>query len=190
MRANFMASMIAQRCWHDAEDVPSPPDHFDPLMRTLKRGEVGVSFFPTGTRQILPESSLTLVDRIFQPGDLCKKSIDDVQSGVITSVDVKARLEHAVTGESVPGWKSMSDIESPADVDVGDYVTYDHWIGQVSSIIFLSSSESPDMLLGCRGKPSASIVYVALLNNHSYLTKLSWKSQTANWFDCPNYPHD
>ena len=100
-------------------------------MRPLEKGEVGVSFFPNGIREILPESEFTLVDRMFQPGDLCKRSIDDVRSGVITSVDVKGRLEHAISGEPVPDWKSMSDIETPADVDIGDYVAYDNWIGQV-----------------------------------------------------------
>jgi len=100
-------------------------------MRPLEKGEVGVSFFPNGVREILPESEFTLVDRMFQPGDLCKRRIDDVRSGVITSVDVKGRLEHAISGEPVPDWKSMNDIETPADVDIGDYVACDNWIGQV-----------------------------------------------------------
>jgi len=100
-------------------------------MRPLEKGEVGVSFFPNGIREILPESEFTLVDRMFQPGDLCKRSIDDVRSGVITSVDVKGRLEHAISGGPVPDWKSMNDIETPADVDIGDYVAYDNWIGQI-----------------------------------------------------------
>jgi ubiquitin-conjugating enzyme E2 O len=100
-------------------------------MRPLEKGEVGVSFFPSGVRDILPESEFTLVDRMFQPGDLCKRSIDDVRSGVITSVDVNGRLEHAISGEPVTDWKSMNDIETPADVDIGDYVAYDNWIGQV-----------------------------------------------------------
>jgi len=104
----------------------------DPLMRPLQRGEVGVSFFPNSLREILPESQFTLVDRMFQPGDLCKRSIDDMWSGVVTSVDVKGQLEHAISGEPVPGWKNLNDIESPADVDVGDYVACNHWIGQVS----------------------------------------------------------
>ena len=100
-------------------------------MRPLERGEVGVSFFPNGIREILPESEFTLVDRMFQPGVLCKRCLDDVRSGVIISVDVKGRLEHAISGEPVPDWKSMNDIEIPADVDIGDYVAYDNWIGQV-----------------------------------------------------------
>ncbi|KAH9162782.1 hypothetical protein EDB89DRAFT_2024260 [Lactarius sanguifluus] len=122
---------IVLRCWHDSDDTAPPQDQHDPLMRPLERGEVGVSFLPNGIREILPESEFTLVDRMFQPGDLCKRSIDDVRSGVITSVDVKGRLEHAISGEPVPNWKSMNDIEIPADVDIGDYVAYDNWIGQV-----------------------------------------------------------
>ncbi|KAI0068302.1 hypothetical protein BV25DRAFT_1911299 [Artomyces pyxidatus] len=130
-RTNNSSYGIVLRCWHDADDAPPPPDNVDPLMRPLQRGEVGVSFFPNGVRDILPESEFTLVDRMFQPGDLCKRKLDDVTSGVITGVDVKGRLEHAISGEPVPGWKNMVDVESPADIDVGDYVAYDDWIGQV-----------------------------------------------------------
>ncbi|TFY81129.1 hypothetical protein EWM64_g2884 [Hericium alpestre] len=122
---------VVLRCWHDAEDVPPETDQPDPLMRPLERGEVGVSFFPSSIREILPEAEFTLVDRMFQPGDLCKRSIDDVRSGVVTSVDVKGQVAHAISGEPVEGWKGMGDVESPADVGVGDYVAYDHWIGQV-----------------------------------------------------------
>lgn len=130
-RSNSGPYGIVLRCWHDSDDAAPPQDQLDPLMRPLERGEVGVSFFPNGIREILPESEFTLVDRLFQPGDLCKRSIDDVRSGVITSVDVKGRLEHAISGEPVPNWKSMNDIEIPADVDIGDYVAHDNWIGQV-----------------------------------------------------------
>ncbi|KAI0041793.1 hypothetical protein FA95DRAFT_1584625 [Auriscalpium vulgare] len=122
---------IVLRCWHDADEAPPPPENSDPLMRPLERGEVGVSFFPSGVREILPESEFRLVDRMFQPGDLCKRKIDDVHSGVITSVEVKGRLEHAISGEPVPGWRGMADVESPADIDIGDYVAYDNWIGQL-----------------------------------------------------------
>lgn len=70
--------------------MPPPPEQLaaDPLMRPLKHGEVGVSFFSTTTdlpqREILPESKLMLLDRMYQPGDLLKRSIDDVRSGVVT----------------------------------------------------------------------------------------------------------
>jgi len=119
-------------------------------MRPLEKGEVGVSFFPNGIREILPESEFTLVDRTFQPEALCKRSIDDVLSGVITSVDVKGRLEHAISGEPVPDWKSMNDIETPADVDIGDYVAYDNWIGQVRPPL-VRSLQHAYPVSGCRG---------------------------------------
>jgi ubiquitin-conjugating enzyme E2 O len=121
-------------------------------MRPLEKGEVGVSFFPNGIREILPEPEFTLVDRMFQPGDLCKRSIDDVRSGVITSVDVKGRLEHAISGEPVPDWKSMNDIETPADVDIGDYVAYDNWIGQVRSLLNSKPPTHAYSSSGCRGE--------------------------------------
>ena len=124
-------------------------------MRPLEKGEVGVSFFPNGIREILPESEFTLVDRMFQPGDLCKRSIDNVRSGVITSVDVKGRLEHAISGEPVLDWKSMNDIETPADVDIGDYVAYDNWIGQVRPLL-VRNLQHADPRSGCRGEIACS----------------------------------
>ena len=131
-------------------------------MRPLERGEVGVSFFPSGTREILPESEFTLVDRMFQPGDLCKRSIDDVRSGVITSVDVKGRLEHAISGEPVPDWKSMNDIETPADVDIGDYVAYDNWIGQVRPPLWYQCLNPAYAPSGGRGKDRSLILWVII----------------------------
>jgi ubiquitin-conjugating enzyme E2 O len=97
----------------------------------MHQGEVGVSFFPNGVRDILPESSFTLVDRSFQAGDLCKRSIDDVRSGVVTRVDVKARLAHAISDVPVEGWKSIDQFEKSTTAEVGDYVLCDDWVGQV-----------------------------------------------------------
>lgn len=122
----------------------------DPLLRPLKHGEVGVSFYPGGKREILQESELQLVDRMYQPGDLLKKSIDDPRAGIVTgyarprhfqtskclryhcSIEVKGRLEHTISGEEIPGWKSSDDVECSFEVDMGDYVVYNDWIGQVS----------------------------------------------------------
>ena len=86
--------MSFQRCWHDAEDLPASAEQIaaDPLMRPLNHGEVGVSFFARGPdlppREILPETQLTLLDRMYQPGDLLKMSVDDVRSGIVTRCDI------------------------------------------------------------------------------------------------------
>jgi hypothetical protein len=125
---------LVARCWQDAEeDMPHGPDEADPLNRALKHGEVGVSWFPLGTREILPEGDFRLVDRTFQPGDFCKRAVEDVFSGVVTSIEVKGRLVHSISGEEVEGWRSMSELETAADIFVGDYVACDDWVGQVRS---------------------------------------------------------
>lgn len=105
-------------------------------MRPMQQGEVGVSFFPNGHRDILPESTFNLVDRSFQPGDLCKRSIDDVCSGVVTGVDIKARLEHAISGECVEGWRGLNEVKKSTTAEIGDYVLCDDWVGQVCTICF------------------------------------------------------
>ncbi|KAF8213205.1 hypothetical protein K438DRAFT_1803556 [Mycena galopus ATCC 62051] len=131
---------VVMRCWHDAEDVAPQTPFSDPLMRPLQRGEVGVSFYrddpDTNTRQefdrqILPESELVLVDRTFHRGDFCKRSIDDVRSGVVTNARVNGRCEHVVSGERVEGWTKLEELSDRTYAEVGDYVVYDDWIGQV-----------------------------------------------------------
>ncbi|KZT30709.1 hypothetical protein NEOLEDRAFT_1174097 [Neolentinus lepideus HHB14362 ss-1] len=125
---------IVLRCWHDAEDLPPPAHHPDPLMRPLQRGEVGVSFLPAATREILPEARFRLVDRTFVCGDLCKKRVEDMRSAVVVDVDVRFRLRHVVSGEEVPGWKSLGEVAYDVDMEVGDYVVCDDWIGQIAEM--------------------------------------------------------
>ena len=108
-------------------------------MRPLKRGEVGVSYFPSQHRAILPESDFELIDRMFRYGDLVKRSIDDVHSGVVTSVEVECRVEHVISKGKVDAWVRSSDIDWSADVTIGDYVIYEDWIGIVSPRWVLAS---------------------------------------------------
>jgi ubiquitin-conjugating enzyme E2 O len=105
-----------------------PP--IDPLLRPLEHGEVGV-LSPNGTREILHENQLYLLDRVFQLGDYCKRSFEDLQSGVIIDVKVKGRFEHAISHQHVPGWFTAEDLKEKTDAEIGDYVAYDDWIGQV-----------------------------------------------------------
>ncbi|KAM6498437.1 hypothetical protein JOM56_006385 [Amanita muscaria] len=134
---------IVLRCWHDAEDLP--PNPIDPLMRPLKHGEVGVSFLGDGgERDILLESELRLVDRTLNAGDYCKRNIDDVCSGVVVNFHVLGRVEHAITGEKLDGWWTTNDLWNKTDADVGDYVIYDDWIGQVIEVFDESVVELAD----------------------------------------------
>ncbi|KAG6896411.1 hypothetical protein C0992_008413 [Termitomyces sp. T32_za158] len=132
-----------KRCWHDAEDVPPQTTLTDPMMRPLRPGEVGVSFLADGgEREILSESELSLIDRSIQPGDFCKRSIDDVRSGVVTNVHVKGRIQHVISGELLEEWKTLDDLETRLDAEIGDYVVYDDWIGQVIELFDESLIES------------------------------------------------
>lgn len=90
-----------------------------------------MAFLGGNGREIIPEADLRLIDRTMQPGDICKRSIDDVRSAVITKVRVEARVEHAVSGEPVDGWWTSEHLEHSGDPDVGEYVVMDDWIGQV-----------------------------------------------------------
>lgn len=104
----------------------------DPLLRPLQQGEVGISYISHAEgREIINESELVLIDRGLQPGDYCKRSVDDVRSGVVTSVKVRARLAHVISGEAVDGWKVTEDLVEKQGAEVGDYVVYNDWIGQV-----------------------------------------------------------
>ena len=50
---------------------------------------------------------------------------------ISSSIDVQGRLEHAISYEPIAGWKSTEDVECYIDVDMGDYVVYNDWVGQV-----------------------------------------------------------
>lgn len=109
-------------------------------MRPLQPGEVGVSFLTEGgEREILLESDLKLVDRTVQPGDFCKRAIDETQSGIVTDIHVKSRLEHAISREAVEGWKTLDDLMTKVDAEIGDYVVFDDWIGQVGRSLYATT---------------------------------------------------
>jgi ubiquitin-conjugating enzyme E2 O len=111
------------------------------MMRQLQPGEVGVSFLgDSGEREILPESDLRLIDRTIPPGDFCKRSIDDVRSGVVINARVKGRIEHVISGEPIDGWRTLDELESRVDAEIGDYVVYDDWIGQVCGLLYATTT--------------------------------------------------
>ncbi|KAJ7169729.1 hypothetical protein C8R46DRAFT_208451 [Mycena filopes] len=106
----------------------------------LNQDEVGVSFYRNEpesntrrefNRMILPESDLILIDRTFHRGDLIKRSIDDVRSGVVLKSRVNGRCEHVISGERLEGYTTLEELSDRSYAEVGDYVTYDDWIGQV-----------------------------------------------------------
>ncbi len=68
------------------------------------------------------------------------------QPGII-SIDVRGRVEHAISSEPIPGWKSMNEVECYIDVDMGDYIVYNDWVGQVrhySTLAQISSDSLTD----------------------------------------------
>jgi ubiquitin-conjugating enzyme E2 O len=112
--------------------MPIPSTLLDPLSRPLARGEVGVSFLSdAGRREIVQESELKLLDRIFQPGDFCKRRVEDHRSGVVKRVSVRGHVEHVISGEPVEGYKTQADVRFRRDAEIGDYVVHDDWFGQV-----------------------------------------------------------
>ncbi|XP_006454656.1 hypothetical protein AGABI2DRAFT_114397 [Agaricus bisporus var. bisporus H97] len=124
------------RCWYDAEDDAPPEDNFpDPYFRPLKDGEfVVVLASDHSKRDIVTEPKIHLVDRVLRLGDFCKRAHDDVRSGVVLDARVRARLAHVISGEEVQGWKTMDDVEERTCLELGDYVAYDDWVGQVFEI--------------------------------------------------------
>ncbi|KZT36569.1 hypothetical protein SISSUDRAFT_1049714 [Sistotremastrum suecicum HHB10207 ss-3] len=125
---------VVLRCWPDSDNISPIHAATDPLSRPLQRGEVWVTFPPSTSREIVQESELTLVDRSFNIGSPVKRSFDDVQSGIVVDVETKARLEHAISGVVVPGWISTLDVYPSPPLEIGDYVIYDDWVGQIEEV--------------------------------------------------------
>lgn len=161
-------------------------------MRPLHQGEVGVSFYREETenstrrefdRQILPESELVLVDRTFHRGDFCKRSIDDVRSGVVMRSRVDGRCEHVVSGERIDGWTRLEELSDRTYAEVGDYVTYDDWIGQVRAYTRITMCPVLTRPPGNRGMICSNLSDAPITrDNDSYTTKSWWKLPLAKSF--------
>ncbi|KAI4523174.1 hypothetical protein K525DRAFT_222350 [Schizophyllum commune Loenen D] len=131
-KVNPAAVALVSRCWHDSEENTPDPGSLDPILRPLKRGEVGVTWLSTGEHEILPETDFVLSDRLFQLGEFCKASINDVPSAVVTNVNMRIRVAHAVSGEELPGWHTLDEF-APRPADVGEYLVYNDWVGQIQT---------------------------------------------------------
>lgn len=125
----------------------------------MKPDEIGVSFFPSQDREISPESKFKLIDRPFQTGDVCKRHIEDVQSGVVKSVDVRFKAAHVISNEKVKDWLTKDDIEDVDEVTIGSIVIYGDWVGQVRCMQCRLGVHVTNCMLGARGEflPKSSL---------------------------------
>ena len=112
-------------------------------MRNLKLGEVGVAYHPMGRREICSEDEFELLDRTFRPGSVCKRFQDDTMSGVVLSTNVNIRVQHAITHEPLDRWVPLNETNPGHELEIGDHIIYDNWVGQVrlslSLLIYFSS---------------------------------------------------
>lgn len=85
---------------------------------------------------ILPESDLILLDRDFVRGDVIKRSLDKIESGVVMKVSSFVQLEHCISGETVAGggWVPMNKLASSLCVEAGDKVVYNNWLGTIKDV--------------------------------------------------------
>ena len=82
---------------------------------------------------VVDEEILQLVDRpSFQPGDCCRRTSGDIESGVVLNVQAKGKLYHVISGVAVPGWRTVDDMDTSGKAHVGCYIVYNDWIGEVS----------------------------------------------------------
>ena len=143
-----------QRCWYEGND--STPISDDPLMRNLKPGEVGVAYYPMGRREICSEDEFGLLDRTFRPGSVCKQFQEDSMSGIVLSTDVQLRLQHAITHELLDRWVSLDETNPGHELEIGDHIIYDDWVGEVCllpSPFPVFSSAISRLVTDNRGKP-------------------------------------
>lgn len=85
---------------------------------------------------IIPESELVLRDRDFVRGDVVKRSLDQVESGVIMQVSTEVRLVNSITGEVVgeSQWIPMKKLASSLPLEPGDKVVYNNWLGTIKDV--------------------------------------------------------
>lgn len=114
-------------------DMPTP--HWDDT-GLLEEGKIVIHYVGSGPT-VVDEQVIHLVDRpSFQPGDCCRRTSGDIESGVVLNVQAKGKLYHVINGEAVPGWRTVDDIDTSLKAHVGCYIVYNDWIGEASLYSF------------------------------------------------------
>jgi ubiquitin-conjugating enzyme E2 O len=115
-------------------------------MRNLKPGEVGIAYYPMGRREICSEDEFELLDRTFRPGSVCKRFQDDTMSGIVLGTNVDVRVQHAINHIPLDRWVSLDETNPGHELEIGDHIIYDDWVGQVCLfpplLTLLSSTKS------------------------------------------------
>ena len=93
----------------------------------------------TGALSIVPESSLSLRQRNFLVGDVVKRSLLHVESGIVIDSEHEVRLTKLIVGDILPGWIPFDKLKSSLILEVKDKVIYDEWFGTIEEV---SSSSS------------------------------------------------
>jgi ubiquitin-conjugating enzyme E2 O len=107
---------------------------------------VGFQSFPSGTREILQESAFKLIDRCsFVRGDYCKRSQDDLQSGVVLNLKVQFKVQHTITLQSLDQWFDKEHFQASQPLVLGDLVFFNDWVGQVSAPLPNRSASNPPL---------------------------------------------
>jgi hypothetical protein len=117
------------RTWHEEWDGDED-DEVD-----LKKDEYLIESI-SGRRQTVNGKNLTLHDRAFQVGDICKSNITVAleQSGVVTSVRMEVNLQSTATASRKADWFPTTSLRQSACIEEGDHVVYKNWIGVVELV--------------------------------------------------------
>lgn len=154
-------------------------------MRNLKPGEVGVAYYPMGRREICSEDEFELLDRTFRPGSVCKRFQDDTMSGIVLSTNVSIRVQHAITHELLDRWVPLNETNPGHELEIGDHIIYDDWIGQVclkfSHIFFVHYIILWQVIEVRPFLPSRHCGLIFTSKLGSFLTKPSFKQAMANF---------
>ena len=103
----------------------------EPFSRPIRQGAMVVLFWPSQEREIAKESDFTLEDRALRAGDVVKRHEEGLQSGIVIKAEVQAKLVHAISGVSLPGWINDFDVDHAEPCCAGSYVVWNNWLGQV-----------------------------------------------------------
>jgi len=69
-------------------------------------------------------------------------------SGIVLSTEVHVRVQHAITHELLDRWVALNETNPGHELEIGDHIIYDDWVGQVRLSPFF-----------CNRFPSAAIVF-------------------------------
>ena len=92
------------------------------------------------------------VNSMFNIGDVCKRSLKHIESGIVVEHKMKLKLEHVLSKQRIDHDVPDEDVQNVIRIVNGDHVVANNWVGVVEEVFeeaLVESSDQADLIRVC-----------------------------------------